>query len=166
MTNSTKKIISPCVAVTLLQIFRMNRTSLAIKAIKISILSVISISGRFACTYCTKSYLNMLDYNKHCLKDHLQQIRQDWLACPRCDLFFRNAQGLLLHTKAKHKEADSTNHNFQCSFCPKLFTRIHPMYQHANRFTTFLKITTKKNNSFFCSSKNNYNDHIKQYLLS
>jgi len=36
----------------------------------------------------------MLDYNKHCHKDHLERIKRDWLPCPECDSCFRNEAGL------------------------------------------------------------------------
>jgi len=32
----------------------------------------------------------MLDYNKHCHKDHYQNIKKQWISCPDCDLCFRN----------------------------------------------------------------------------
>jgi hypothetical protein len=63
-------------------------------------------------------------------------------------LYFRNQQGLTAHTHQKHPKEETANapdstskpkkakakqsrDRFQCTFCPKIFTTIDPLYQVA-----------------------------------
>ena len=62
----------------------------------------------------------MLDMNKHCLKDHYEILKRDWIPCPDCHLYFRNQQGLTAHTHQKHPKENKTD-EVLCQFCSKAF---------------------------------------------
>ena len=71
--------------------------------------------------------------NKHCLKDHYEILKRDWIPCPSCHLYFRNQQGLTAHTHQKHPK-DETKIEVQCVYCSKIFEGTETFYLHANQF--------------------------------
>ena len=64
---------------------------------------------------------------QHCNQAHLEEISSQWCYDEGSKKFFPSAAN-------QPKRSSKPKDRFQCTFCPKIFTTIDPLYQHANRY--------------------------------
>ncbi len=75
-----------------------------------------------------QTLLFLFDPPQHANRYHVDEIEKLWFFDSEQKMFFPDS-----NNKKKQKQKQSKD-RFQCSFCPKIFTTIDPLYQHANRY--------------------------------
>ena len=64
----------------------------------------------------------------------MANVREDWMPCDQCDMYFRNAEGLKRHEVQKHPRDDKSKVSLSCSYCPKTFSSVYFLHPHVNRY--------------------------------